>query len=606
MNTHTTDTHPPLAPKEYEALSEDNKLYRIRHTLAHVMARAVLEHFPDAQCAIGPPIKNGFYYDFLLSRPLTQDDLARIEESMKNIIKKGTHTLIYETHEREQALTIFSKQQFKKELIENIQGTISTYTVDGFVDLCKGPHVPHTGYIDPKGFALLSVAGAYWKGDENKPMLQRIYATAWATRKDLVRHLEWLKEIKKRDHRKIGAELDLFSIHEEAGAGLIYWHPLGARLRTIVEDYWRTQHYASGYELVYTPHIGKKWLWEKSGHLEFYKENMFPPMEMDATDYYAKPMNCPFHIMIYKNKLRSYRDLPLRWGELGTVYRYERSGVLHGLLRVRGFTQDDAHLFCTPAQMASEIERVLRFSLSMWKDFGFNDIQAYLATKPPKAVGKEEDWEQATIALKKAAQECEVPLVIDEGGGAFYGPKIDLKIKDSIGREWQMSTIQFDFNLPERFDMHFVDSDGVKKRPYMIHRALLGSIERFFGVLIEHYAGKFPLWLAPIQIALLPLASDHQELATEYRNHLEEKGLRVSLLSSDERVGARIRTAQKKQIPLMLVLGDDEKKSRTVSIRTRGGRQVSAIPFETFVTTIVQTCRRRNNNEDTMWGFDNA
>jgi threonyl-tRNA synthetase len=413
-------------------------------------------------------------------------------------------------------------------------------------------------------------------------MLQRIYGTAWDNPKELRKHLDHLKEIEKRDHRKVGRELDLFSTHEEAGPGLIYWHPKGARIRLVVEDYWRERHLTGGYDLLYTPHVGKSWLWETSGHLDFYNENMYAPMELDNADYYAKPMNCPFHIMIYKTQTRSYRDLPLRWGELGTVYRYERSGVLHGLLRVRGFTQDDAHIFCTPDQIHQEISEVLRFSLSVWHDFGFHDIKAYLATRPEKSVGEQERWDTATESLRRALDEEGLEYELDEGGGAFYGPKIDLKIKDALGREWQMSTIQFDFNLPDRFDMTFVDHDGQEKRPYMVHRALLGSMERFFGVLIEHYGGAFPLWLAPVQAVVIPVAPAFNDYASEVKNELARSGFRVEANLSNDRMNAKIREAQTQKVPYMLIVGESEQEGRQVSLRTRTGEKENQIPLADF------------------------
>ncbi len=417
-------------------------------------------------------------------------------------------------------------------------------------------------------------------------MLQRIYGTAWNNPKELRAYLEKLKEIEKRDHRKLGKELDLYSTHEEAGAGFVYWHPKGARIRSIIEDFWRQEHFKSDYELLYTPHIGKSWLWETSGHLDFYKENMYAPMTIDESDYYVKPMNCPFQILIYKSRTRSYRDLPLRWAELGTVYRYERSGVLHGLFRVRGFTQDDAHIICTPEQIESEIIEVLKFSLRMWKAFGFKDIKAYLATMPEKSVGDTDRWDKAIESLKKAIEAEGLPYEIDEGGGAFYGPKIDLKIKDALGREWQMTTIQFDFNLPERFDMVYVDKNGQEKRPFMVHRALLGSIERFFGVLIEHYGGAFPLWLSPMQIAVIPVAEAFNEYAEDVKKQLKEKGFRVTAILNDDRMNAKIRKAQQEKIPYMLILGESEKSSGTVSVRKRSGEQINKIPVNEFIDQI--------------------
>lgn len=495
------------------------------------------------------------------------------------------HEFTYSTISKEEGETLFQDQPYKLELLRDLpEGEeISIYKQNKFVDLCRGPHVESTKQLNPEAFKLLSVAGAYWRGKETNPMLQRIYGTAWSNPKELRVHLQHLEEIEKRDHRKLGKELDLFSTHEEAGPGLVYWHPMGGRVRQAIEDYWRKEHRKNGYELLFTPHVGKSWLWETSGHLDFYQEGMFSSMEVDENDYYVKPMNCPFHILIYNNDLRSYRDLPLRWAELGTVYRYERSGVLHGLLRVRGFTQDDAHIICTPTQIEEEILEVLRFSLRMWKAFGFSDSKAYLATKPEKSVGAEELWDQAGDSLKKAIEKEGLEYETDIGGGAFYGPKIDLKIKDALGREWQMTTIQFDFNLPERFDMTFVDSDGKEKRPYVVHRALLGSLERFFGVLVEHYGGAFPLWLAPVQGVIIPVAPPFNTYAQEITTLLQKEDFRVEADLSDQRMNAKIRQAQNRKIPYMFIIGEREEENRTVSIRPRKGKQQHGITLEELV-----------------------
>ena len=551
---------------------------------------AVLQIFPDAKTAIGPPIEHGFYYDFLLPRNLTPEDLTDIEERMRTIVA-GKHPLVREVVGKERARELFADQPFKIELIDELPEDVevSTYTVDTFVDLCKGPHVETTAQIHPKAFTLLSTSGAYWRGDEKRAQLQRIYGTAWETPKELREHLAHLAEIEKRDHRKVGKELDLFSLHEEAGAGLIYWHPKGSRIRVAIEDFWRAEHREAGYELLHTPHVGKSWLWETSGHLDFYKESMYSPMELDNADYYAKPMNCPFHIMIYKTQMRSYRDLPLRWGELGTVYRYERSGVLHGLLRVRGFTQDDAHIFCTPDQVESEILEVLRFSMHMWRSFGFDKIKAYLSTRPEKSVGDEADWDRATESLRAALEVEQMEYAVDEGGGAFYGPKIDLKVEDALGREWQMSTIQFDFNLPERFGMTFVDSDGAQKRPYMVHRALLGSLERFFGVLIEHYGGAFPLWLAPVQAVVVPVAPAFNEYAERVAKRLFAAGFRVEADTSDNRMNAKIRTAQTQKVPYVLVVGEQEQQADGVNVRTRSGERRGMLTLDELERAMAET-----------------
>ena len=577
-----------------EKLSRDEQLYRIRHSTAHVMAEAVLRMFPDAKIAIGPPIENGFYYDFDLPRHLTPEDLETLEASMREIVGED-HTFTKEVVDRGKAAALFADQPYKLEILNDLppDEEVSIYTVDSFTDLCRGPHVETTKELNPKSFKLLSIAGAYWRGDEKRPMLQRIYGTAWDQPKALRQHLEWLKEVQKRDHRRLGKDLDLYSIHEEAGPGMIYWHPNGGRIREAIEDYWRKAHRRDGYEILYTPHIGKSWLWETSGHLDFYADGMYPPMEMDKADYYAKPMNCPFHIMIYKTRLRSYRELPLRWAELGTVYRYEKSGVLHGLMRVRGFTQDDAHIFCTPDQVEDEILEVLRFSLRIWEAFGFKDLKAYLATKPEKAVGADEDWERAMDSLKKAVDAVGLEYEIDEGGGVFYGPKIDLKIKDALGREWQMSTIQFDFNLPERFDMTFVDSDGQEKRPFMVHRALLGSLERFFGVLIEHYGGAFPVWLAPVQVVTIPVAPAFNDYAATIAAELTAAGFRAESDLSDSRMGAKIRHHQSQKVPYMLILGEKEQEAGAVSIRPRTGEQVNGVPRDEFLAMLTDKVQTR-------------
>jgi threonyl-tRNA synthetase len=564
------------------------RLALIRHSVSHVMAQAVVKLFPGTKTAIGPSIENGFYYDFLLPRPITAEDLATIEKEMKTIID-SRQDFVKVTLSRTDALTRFADEPFKTELINELDTEISIYenrTSDGnaaWADLCRGPHVANTREINSNAFKLQNIAGAYWRGDETRPMLTRIYGTAWENPKDLKAHLAFLEEIEKRDHRRVGKEMDLYSVHEEAGAGLIYWHPNGGRMRAAIEDFWRQLHFRNGYEILYTPHIGKSWLWETSGHLGFYKGNMYSPMQIDNQDYIIKPMNCPFHILIYKNKGRSYRDLPLRWAELGTVYRYERSGVLHGLLRVRGFTQDDAHIFCTPQQMESEIREVLRFSLNLWKVFGFTDIKAYLATRPRESVGEQSRWDAALESLRKAIDAEGLEYEIDEGGGAFYGPKIDLKIKDALGREWQMTTIQFDFNEPERFGMTFVDNDGEHKRPYMIHRALLGSLERFFGVLIEHFGGAFPVWLAPEQIAVIPVTETFNEYAKKIAAELKAVDLRVSVELGDERMNAKIRDCQTRKIPYMLVVGQRETDEGTVSVRQRDGKQLPAMKIADFI-----------------------
>lgn len=565
----------------------EKDLSTIRHSMSHVMAEAVLEMFPDAQIAIGPSIENGFYYDFALPRQLTEADLDEITERMKKIIRSDKEFRRIEVS-RDEAKKMFAGQKFKLELIDAIpEGeTVTVYNQGAFTDLCRGPHVASTKELNPDAFKLLSIAGAYWRGSEKNEMLTRIYGTAWSSAKELRAYLDHLADVERRDHRKLGKDLDLFSLHEEAGPGLVYWHPRGARVRQIIEQFWREEHYKNGYEMVYTPHVGKSWLWETSGHLGFYKESMYPPMEMDKADYYVKPMNCPFHIMIYNNSLRSYRDLPCRWAELGTVYRYEKAGALHGLLRVRGFTQDDAHLFCTPEQMDDEIEEVLRFSLHMLRSFGFTEIHAYISTRPEKSVGDPALWDSATVALTKAVEKAGLAYDIDEGGGAFYGPKIDLKIKDAIGREWQLSTVQFDFNLPQRFKMTYVDKDGKEKQPLMIHRALLGSIERFFGVLLENYAGAFPPWLAPEQIAIVPVGEMAFAYASELEARFKAAGLRAYTDLSSERMNAKIRKAQQMKVPYQVIIGEKEMNDDLVSVRYRTGRQKNGLKTDDFIAEV--------------------
>lgn len=578
--------------EEYEA----SALYRIRHSTAHIMAEAVLEKFPDGKFAIGPAIEDGFYYDFSLPRPLTPEDLESIEKRMRGIIQskvKFERKVVSAVEAKE----IFNDQPFKLELIAGLEEglldedgnplqekpEISIFTHGKFVDLCRGPHVQNSSEINPSAVKLMNVAGAYWRGDEKRPMLQRIYGTAWNTPDELRNHLWRIEEAKKRDHRKIGHDLDLFSVVDDVGAGLILWHPKGGKIRKIVENFWSEEHEANGYEFVYTPHIGKAQLWETSGHLGFYKENMYAPVDIEGQQYFLKPMNCPFHVYIYKNAIRSYRELPLRYAEEGTVYRYERSGVLHGLLRVRGFTQDDAHHFCRPDQMPSEIDFVLNFSLHILRSFGFSEILAYLSTRPEKSVGEPERWLAAEAALEGSLQRTGVAYEVDQGGGAFYGPKIDLKIKDAIGREWQLSTIQFDFNLPERFDLTYIGEDGQPHRPYMVHRALLGSMERFFGVLIEHYAGAFPVWLSPVQVAIIPIADRHLDYARSVYDELRKSDLRGILDDRSERMNAKIRDAQHQKIPYMLVIGDKEEENRQVALRLRSGDNPGPMSLQDFL-----------------------
>ncbi|MFH1368321.1 MAG: threonine--tRNA ligase [Elusimicrobiota bacterium] len=561
----------------------------LRHSTAHLMAAAVVELFPETKVAIGPSIEDGFYYDFDRPNPFTPDELSKIEEKMKEIAK-GNHKFVCSTKSKPEALEYFRSkgEKYKIELIETIpDDKVTFYESGSFTDLCRGPHIDYTSRI--KHFKLLSIAGAYWRGDEKREQLQRIYGTVFPTKEELEAHLLKLEEAKKRDHRKLGKELDLFSINEEVGPGLVIWHPKGARIRLEIENFWRAQHLTNGYELVNTPHIGRSNLWETSGHLGFYKDNMYAPMKIDLQDYYAKPMNCPFHIMIYNNSLYSYRDLPLRWAELGTVYRYEKSGVLHGLMRVRGFTQDDAHLICAPEQMPDEIRRVLRFCLDMLKAFGFSEYNIYIATKPKvDAVGDDTKWAEATKALQEAVKAEGLECTIDEGGGVFYGPKIDIKIKDAIGREWQCSTIQFDFNLPDRFDMTYIDQSGKKTRPYMIHRALMGSLERFFGVLIEHYAGAFPVWLAPEQAVVMNITEKQLEYAESVVKKLKDAGLRVRLDARNEKIGLKIREASLQKVPYQLVVGDKEKESDSVAIRARGNKDLGVKKTDDFIAELLK------------------
>ncbi|RKY03133.1 threonine--tRNA ligase [Candidatus Poribacteria bacterium] len=561
---------------------EGREVYR--HSASHVLAQAVKQLFPEAKLGIGPPIEDGFYYDFDVPKPFTPEDLERIEEKMREIIK-ADYPFVRKVVPKEEAVKLFEKlgEIYKVELLQEIEDEeVTLYQQGDFIDLCRGPHLPSTGRL--KYVKLLSASGAYWRGDETRKMLQRIYGTAYEKKSELEEHLKRIEEAERRDHRRLGKQLDLFSFHEEAGAGLVYWHPKGAMVRKIIEDFWRDQHLKGGYQFVYTPHIGKAWLWERSGHLDYYAENMYSPIDIEGQKYYLKPMNCPFHILIYKTKIRSYRDLPLRWAELGTVYRFERSGVLHGLMRVRGFTQDDAHIFCTPEQVEDEILRVLRFSLEMLRAFGFKEFEIFLATRPEKAVGEPERWELAQNSLRKALDMEGLPYEIDEGGGAFYGPKIDIKIKDALGRSWQCSTIQFDFNLPERFDMTYVGEDGKLHRPYMIHRALLGSMERFFGILIEHYAGAFPMWLAPVQVRVMNITDEQRDYALKVTERLREAGLRAEADLRNERLGYKIREAQLEKIPYMLVVGNKEVESGTVSVRSRRGEDLGQMTVESFIS----------------------
>ncbi len=560
-------------------------LETIRHSASHLMAAAVLELYPDVKFDIGPSTEDGFYYDFDFgTAKLTPEDLVKIEEKMTGLAAEKLPLTRFElTREEAVKLLTEKKQNFKLERLADIpEGeAISFYQLGNFVDLCRGPHVDNTGDIG--AFKLTSIAGSYYRGKESNPMLTRIYGTAFSDKKELREYLQKIEEAKKRDHRKIGKELDLFSVSETVGPGLVLWHPRGALIRNLIETFWRGEHMANGYDLLYTPHIGRANLWETSGHLGFYKDSMYSPMEIDDVDYFVKPMNCPFHIEIYKSRVRSYRELPCRWAELGTVYRYEKSGVLHGLMRVRGFTQDDAHIICTPEQIESEIEEVLRFCLHIWKTFQFKEIKAYLSTRPEKAVGDPARWEQAQKSLVNAIEKSGLAYEVDEGGGAFYGPKIDLKVKDAIGREWQTSTIQFDFNLPERFQINYIGEDGQRHQPYMVHRALFGSLERFFGILIEHFAGAFPAWLAPEQVRLIPITERQHESCLNAAKELRKAGFRVECDIRKESMGAKIKDARNMRIPFMAVVGDKEMQNNTFSIRSRREDQLGEMDLATFV-----------------------
>ncbi len=601
----------PVTPDSPEGL------VLLRHSTAHLMAAAVQALFPGAKFAIGPAIEDGFYYDMELPRALTPEDLPVIEGKMREL---AASNLAFERRELplEQALAWArdAAQTYKVEILEAIRdtgnsrgasretsassvglpraaqedadmqelaaeaapgtGTVSLYQTGSFVDLCRGPHVPDTSCLQV--FRLTHIAGAYWRGDERRPMLQRIYGTAFATQEALDRHLRLLEEARRRDHRRLGVELDLFSVTDDVGGGLILWHPKGGIVRKLIEDFWRDEHLKNDYDLVYTPHVGRAKLWQTSGHLDFYQEMMYPRMEREGNEYFVRPMNCPFHIMIYQSRVRSYRDLPLRFAELGTVYRFERAGVLHGLLRVRGFTQDDAHIFCTPDQMGEEIARAVRFSLFFLRTFGFSDYELYLATRPEKYVGDPTAWDAATEALKRAAEAAGQRYILDPGGGAFYGPKIDIKVKDALGRPWQCTTVQFDFNMPERFGITYVGEDNRHHRPYMIHRALLGSLERFLGVLIEHYGGAFPFWLAPLQVRILPVADRHHEYARGVLSRLRRAGIRGELDARNEKIGFKIRESEVQKVPYILVVGDKEIAADTVAVRQRGGQDRGVMP----------------------------
>ena len=591
---------------------EEENLDRLRHSASHVMAHAVLEKFPQGKLAIGPAIENGFYYDFDLPRPLTPEDLQDIEARMKEIVAEGHRFRSREISESE-ARKLFAEQPYKIELVEGIvaggqdedgqasddKPVLSIYEHGPFVDLCRGPHVDSTDAINPEGIKLLSVAGAYWRGDERRPMLQRIYGTAWPTKKELADYLHWLEEVDRRDHRKLGRELDLYSTHELGGAGLIYWHPKGALIRETIEDFWRQEHRRRGYDMVYSPHIGRVDLWKISGHWDFYRESMYSPMDIDGVEYLLKPMNCPFAVMMYKTQTRSYRDLPLRWGELGTVYRYERSGVLHGMLRVRGFTQDDAHIFCRPDQLTDEIIGVLDLAFFMLRTFGYQQFDVELSVRDrankDKFIGEDSIWENAEGALHQALKIRKVDYKVMPGEAKFYGPAIDIKMRDALGRGWQGPTIQVDFNFPERFDLNFVGQDGAEHRPVMVHRTVLGSMERFVGGLIEHYAGAFPVWLSPVQVAIIPIADRHSEYAADVLEQLKVAGIRAELDDSSDRMNAKVRKAQLQKIPYMLIIGDRELEAGTVSVRLRTEENLGAEPLDEFIAMAEEAIAQKQN-----------
>ncbi len=581
-------------------MGDEEALEVLRHSTAHLMAQSVKDLYPDVQVAIGPAIEQGFYYDFNTREPFSPEDLTRIEKRMKELSKKAMPLERLEMP-IDEAISFFKERNepYKVELLEDLKmegaETVSLYRQGEFVDLCRGPHLPDTGKI--QAFKLLSVAGAFWRGDENREMLQRIYGTAFFDKKELKKHLDRLEEAKRRDHRKIGKELELFSIEESIGPGLILWHPKGALVRMLMEDFWRQEHLKRGYSLLFTPHIAKRELWKTSGHLDFYAENMYAPMQIDDVEYQIKPMNCPFHIAIYNSRKRSYRELPLRWCELGTVYRYERTGTLHGLMRVRGFTQDDAHIFCMPSQLDDEIIEILDMTLYMLQVFGFSNYEVYLSTRPEKYVGSDEHWELATNALRRALEKKGLEYEIDPGEGVFYGPKIDIKIKDCLERSWQCSTIQVDFNLPERFDVTYTGEDGQDHAPIMVHRALLGSLERFFGVMIEHYAGAFPIWLSPVQARVMTITERHDDWARQVLDILRKEGVRADLDLRNEKLGKKIREAQLEKIPYMLVLGDKEVAEKSVSPRTRRGETLEAMTVEEFVELL-----KRQAQEEKMGG----
>ncbi|MBX3326020.1 MAG: threonine--tRNA ligase [Nitrospira sp.] len=573
-----------IEPLRFDS-AEGREVYR--HSSTHVMAQAVKELFPSAQLTIGPALDDSFYYDFAFERPFTPEDLEKIEARAADIIQRNL-PITRREFSKQEAIDFFTSrgEQYKVELIQGFPDhePITAYTQGDFVDLCRGPHLPTTGHIG--ALKLLNIAGAYWRGDERNPMLQRIYGTSFPTRAEVDAYLARLEEIKRRDHRKVGKELDLISIQDDIGPGLVLWHPKGAAVRLLIENFWREQHIRDGYNLVYSPHTARLDLWKTSGHLDYYRENMFPPMKLEGSEYQLKPMNCPYHIMIYQSHLRSYRDLPIRYGELGTVYRYERTGVLHGLMRVRGFTQDDAHLFCRPDQMEVEVSRVLDFTFFVLQTFGFTEFEVFLSTRPKESVGGDEHWTLATSALEAALKGRRIAFQLDPGGGAFYGPKIDIKIKDALGRSWQCSTVQVDFNNPERFDLSYIGEDGKAHRPIMIHRALMGSIERFFGILIEHYGGAFPTWLAPVQAVVINITDQQQDYVSAVVAQLKAAGFRAEADLRNEKIGFKIREAEKAKVPFMLVAGNREVQNGTLSVRGRSGATLGTMTVTEIVNLL--------------------
>jgi len=585
-----------------EAKPPDSPLEIYRHSSAHVLAAAVLELYPEAECGIGPPTDEGFFYEFLVPKPFTPEDLEAIEKRMWAIIAQN-RPIEKRILPKEEALRVFSQkgQKLKCELIREKAGLqVQCYTMGDFIDFCLGPHLKSTGEI--KAIKVLSASASYWKGREGNPRMQRVWGTSFFTPDALEQHLHRLEEAKRRDHRRLGRELDLFSVSEEVGAGLILWHPKGALIRKQIEDFWRDEHIKGGYDLVFTPHIAKLDLWKTSGHTEYYKTNMYAPIEIENVAYQLKPMNCPFHITIYKTKLRSYRELPFRFAELGTVYRFERSGVMHGLLRVRGFTQDDAHLFCRPDQLEAELVRVLDFVTFILGSFGFKEYEIVVSTKPAKASGTAAQWDLATAALKRALEHRGLRYGIDAGEGVFYGPKIDIKIKDSLDRAWQCSTIQVDFHNPERFELGYIGEDGQAHPPVMVHRALLGSLERFFGILIEHFGGAFPLWLAPVQATVIPVAERHREYGTLVAEKLRAEGARVEVDDRSEKMGYKIREAQMQKVPYMLVVGDKEVVAQNASVRHRARGDLGAMRVEDLAKKIARLSAQRTDVEEASGG----